>query len=357
MVVVAVVAIMFMMIGYGRSMSVRTASIRYTITDLGDLPGGLDHSHATAINNVGMVVGYSGSHAGTRAFIWQVETGMVDLGVLDGMEFSRADGINDLGQVVGESFGPYVGHASLWQSSKRIVDLGALPQFSGNSHAWDINNAGQVVGQSSTESGKRAFVWQDGQGLIDLGTAENGSETTVAKSINNLGEVAGVSTLSTHHPFGWNRAIVWNLGDKLDSRQAVLDGVTGGAASAINDSGQVVGTMTSHRGESVAFLWSNDAGVQELGHLSNFFSNNSSEALGINSNGQIVGWSSLKGGVGAFIWDRKNGLRNLSDLIDPELGWTLRSANDINDDGYIIGYGHNGNTKHGFLLSPIRVAN
>ncbi|MCW5761415.1 MAG: hypothetical protein KIS90_16715, partial [Phenylobacterium sp.] len=47
-----------------------TAAVQYILTDLGDLPGGNDHSVAYGINNAGQVVGYSYAATGYRAFLW-----------------------------------------------------------------------------------------------------------------------------------------------------------------------------------------------------------------------------------------------------------------------------------------------
>ena len=47
-------------------------------------------------------------------------------------------------------------------------------------------------------------------------------------------------------------------------------------------------------------------------------------------------------------------MTNLNSLISPTSGWTLEQANDINDNGQIVGYGigPDGNTD-GFLLDPV----
>ena len=56
-------------------------------------------------NDRGQVVGLSDSAAGCcHAFLWTVDSGMVDLGTLPGGSFSTASAINDRGQVVGVSY-------------------------------------------------------------------------------------------------------------------------------------------------------------------------------------------------------------------------------------------------------------
>lgn len=58
-----------------------TASAQWSITDLGDLPGGSNSSRAEDINNAGQVVGFSSAAAAGRAFMWQngVMTNLGDL--------------------------------------------------------------------------------------------------------------------------------------------------------------------------------------------------------------------------------------------------------------------------------------
>src|SRR5262245_5903242 len=99
----------------------QTSGPRYTVTDLGDLGGGL--AVAYDVNESGQVVGYSltVSPAQFPAFprlpvpAYGLGAGMHDLGTLDGT-FSEALGINASGQVVGRATlaGDTASHAALW---------------------------------------------------------------------------------------------------------------------------------------------------------------------------------------------------------------------------------------------------
>ena len=78
-----------------------------------------------------------------------------------------------------------------------------------------------------------------------------------------------------------------------------------------------------------------------------------SQASGINDLGQVVGSAQTSGSqYHAFIW--QNGMMtDLNTLIDPNSGWVLQGASDINDNGQIVGIGlHNGQLR-GFLLTPV----
>jgi hypothetical protein len=57
----------------------------------------------------------------------------------------------------------------------------------------------------------------------------------------------------------------------------------------------------------------------------------------------------------AFIWDKSRGFRDLNTGIASDSGWTLESANSINDHGEIVGRGdYKGQDDTGFLLIPER---
>src|SRR3954470_13717688 len=84
------------------------AAPRYRITDLGDLPGGVDNSFGSDVNAFGQVTG-SSAVGEAHAFLWTptVRNGtsgsMIDLGTLQGVTQSIGNAINDYGQVVGHS--------------------------------------------------------------------------------------------------------------------------------------------------------------------------------------------------------------------------------------------------------------
>src|SRR5947209_2092318 len=88
---------------------------RYTVTDLGTLPGDSE-SEARGISNVGQIVGTSSGQSGSRAFLWNTSTGMQSLGTLDGDADSQAFAVNDSGQVVGASRGREAMRAFVWSN-------------------------------------------------------------------------------------------------------------------------------------------------------------------------------------------------------------------------------------------------
>jgi probable HAF family extracellular repeat protein len=95
-----------------------------------------------------------------------------------------------------------------------------------------------------------------------------------------------------------------------------------------------------------AFIWSSSTGMQDLGTLGG----NSSQAFGINDNGQVVGVSTLADGVTshAFLWAEDTGT---VDLGTP--GGSSSTAAAINSAGEITGWGEDvGEHQVPFYWSP-----
>jgi probable HAF family extracellular repeat protein len=122
--------------------------------------------------------------------------------------------------------------------------------------------------------------------LTDLGL------DTFATGVNNLGQVAGYTSDANFNPL---QAFLWDSGTFTDL------GTLGGATSqalGINDAGQVVGFSEINPANHVehAFLWDSTNGMQDLGTFGDFSSvataiNNAGQVVGYVTNGQAVLWS------------------------------------------------------------------
>jgi probable HAF family extracellular repeat protein len=260
-----------------------------SMIDLGTLPGG-NPVTATDISSAGQVVGYSASDredgTGGLAFIWSKGV-MTVLGTL-GAAGASADAISSSGRLVGTILTAAGEYHAFIRDKGIVTDLGTL---GGNfSQAFDINASGQVVGSSVTpEGGSHAFLWENGV-MTDLATLGGPSGTaTQALAINSKGQVVGTAG---------QRAFLWQHGVTTDL------GTQGGGfpvAKDINDAGQVVGWATVEQGQH-AFLWS-DGVMIDLGTLPG---GSYSRALGINSAGEIVGFSqTATHEQHATLWTRK----------------------------------------------------
>jgi probable HAF family extracellular repeat protein len=116
--------------------------------------------------------------------------------------------------------------------------------------------------------------------------------------------------------------------------------------SAINDDDDVVG-MWAYGGYAgyTGFLYR--AGV--MGPLADGYT----EPLDVNDAGVVVGYAHFGNAGHAFIWDATNGLQDLNELIDPDLGLTLQVVQGINDIGQMTGHGYRADfTPIAFVLTP-----
>ena len=130
--------------------------------DLGTLGG--TYGRADAINDAGEVVGTATNQndALFRAFLWKEDTGMIDLGTVDGDGCSSAYAINSKGQVVGESLACdfSVEHAFLWENGQ-IIDLNRfVPSGSGVqlTEPSSISDRGEIATNGFLNGNLHAFV-------------------------------------------------------------------------------------------------------------------------------------------------------------------------------------------------------
>jgi len=215
------------------------------------------YSQANAINDSGVVAGYAFSLTGaTRAFRWTSSTGMRGLDALPRGLNNSATAINNVGQIVGysSSGGQQTNwHACWWPNANGVIatDLSTLPGYM-FSRALGINVHGAVVGDSSNSGTVHAFLWTATAGMKDLGLLSKSLRTT-ATAINNSGEVVGTAYDSNGNPF---HAFVWTqTGGMKDLNQLIPSG-TGWTlvwATGINAQGRIAGFGMLH-GQSHGFL-------------------------------------------------------------------------------------------------------
>jgi probable HAF family extracellular repeat protein len=235
--------------------------------DLGTLPGGTD-AQAVLINEAGQVAGWSytssapsavcaaeGFPLTTGSFLWDRESGMVNLGTLGG-SCTLAGNLNSRGQVSGVSYitGDTYQHAFLWDD-KKIRDLG--DSFGGNMAGTSaMNDRAQVVGWA-TFPGDITFhaaLWKHVGKTTDLGTVGNDA-CSFAGEINAKTQVVGVSKF-TCDPESGTRAFLWERGSIFDLNILIPHGSTLylQSAYAINDQSEIGGQGVDGNGNQHAFL-------------------------------------------------------------------------------------------------------
>lgn len=316
----------------------------YKIELLNDPDPSVSSSEAHGLNNHGVVAGHV-SATGWRAAYWSPVPSVIPLGNVA----SVAYGVNDGGDVVGtrqaSDFLVFPGEAFLFRGG---VFHNLANVFAGQMGvATDINNAGVVALWAGDDPTAHAFTYDANSGTVtDLGVLP-GHEQSYASAINNAGRVAGISRKS---------------GTPSDSRAFLFDGTMhdlGPATNAndMNDAGQVVGgrvvsgasNWTGYRCDTA----SGSPQFVDLGTLPGFVS---SEAMGINNNGDIVGHSVSNWGSGqqirAFLYPAGGQMQDLNTLIPANSGWELTWALAINDKGQIAGTGTYNGRRYAYLLTP-----
>jgi probable HAF family extracellular repeat protein len=247
------------------------------MTPLPPLQGGYN-SYAAGVNNRGQVVGWAedGVHDPTcnnappakqflqfEAVIWGPElTEITQLSPYSGDPNSAATAINDLGQVVGISGlcsnavgGASAKHALLWEEGKP-TDLGNI-----GGKAWNtptsLNNRGEIVGFANTTGDENAalnptaFRWTKEIGKMEKLPRLGDDTTSAAYDINEKGQIVGVSNGPT-----LPRAFLYDNGMVMDLNALVVGDTPLYLllAQGINDRGEIVGTALDSTGQQVGFL-------------------------------------------------------------------------------------------------------
>ena len=351
-----------------------TAIIRYNVTDLGTLPG-YEISQAWSINNKGQIAGLvfsSDLEIPQRAVLFD-PTGAdnnIDLGTLGG-ENSASLSINNSGQIVGCADSVNSWHATIFDSTGSGNNT---PLCLNESAAWGNNDNGQIVGyvavhpNDNPSSLDLAVVYNlDGEpNTIPLGML-SGYDSSKALSISDTGSTVGVAYNANREDYYDMRAVLFDpTGDGNNIDLGSLPGYDSSAALSINDNSQIVGRANLHdmvlfesyAPRAVLFDPTGAGNNIDLGTLPGY---DSAEAISINNKGQIVGRAFTHEGCcswcpTAVLFDPTGGGNNidLNELIDPALGCGFNTAICINDNGWIVAWGGNAsNPSMSFLLTPI----
>jgi probable HAF family extracellular repeat protein len=335
------------------------------ITDLQLLPGGVN-GQTDYISDSGLVAGWSENGLTdasglpvARAVLWTQDREIIDLGAVPGGTESLATAVNNHGLVVGfsnndipDAFSmaglPTQTRAFLWQNGV-IADLGTLG--GPDALASLVNEQGQIAGTSYTNSTPNQttgfptldpFFWENGK-MVDIGSL--GGTLGFVNWMNNRGQVVGSSTVAGDQN---DRPYLWDKEKGLQDLGLFPGGVHGNA-DWINDAGEIVGGSDSSNGFH-AFLWKKGVMI-DLGNLAG---DCASQATSINSQGQIVGNGSVDctNEAHAILFENGGTPTDLNTLVPPGSGATVLNAFNINDRGEIAGFGvlTNGDTRAVLLI-------
>jgi probable HAF family extracellular repeat protein len=178
-------------------------------------------SVANAINADGTIAVVSGRPSGYSAYSWS--NGSFTELPSDGSSASPV-AINDSGVIVGytlDATGRF--SAARWEAGYRI-DLGTLPGGT-ESKALGINNNGQIVGWSTTSGGDtHAVIWANGS-IYDLGAPPDAESHLEATGINDYGEICGWYVTATGDTHAFRTYVLVTDPQSPTVACAVTDGV------------------------------------------------------------------------------------------------------------------------------------
>lgn len=377
-----------MAFGQNKADKQSTNPVRYTVTDLGTLPGGTA-SYAFDLNNAGWVAGSSTltpEGVNQHAVLWYGGQ-LTDLGTLGGPN-SEADGPNaslesaiisetSLTDPFGEDFCGFGDHlqclAAVWRPYHRNPLSGMLTALlplpgGNNSQAYGINNRGQVVGFAENHTPDptcitpfqvrrfEAVIWDRSDKIHQLQPLRvEGDTVGFAFGINDNGQAVGASgkcsdtSLPPIAPAA-PHAVLWER-DGSPRNLGNLGGTVNNIASSINNQSDVVGGSSSTDGNIHAFLWTRRTGMQDLGTLPGDFLSVAPCCDTINDRREVVGFSIGDMGPRAFLW--RNGVMTDLNDIAPGSPLYLLFASAINSRGQIAGIGATSTGEiHAFLATP-----
>ncbi|WP_428940509.1 hypothetical protein [Fontivita pretiosa] len=346
---------------------------------------GTNFAGALAINASGTIVGQA-QHATIATYLpvrWDAaETAPTPLGHLG----TDANGQTTAPPLAINARGTAVGYATAWSADgttnlgSRAVrwdaggtaatplgQLGYAADGSSGASAWLINDTGIIAGvadkydASGRRVGQTAVRWDVGaNGPTELGLPGawvTGRLVSNVEAIDAAGTIVGsaVKIDDQGRDLG-TRAVFWPATTTTPIELGLLNAgsneISSAAAYGINANGTIIGTaqkdwIAGVGARGVAVRW-DPVSLQptELPSLDQtLLIGEINRASDINDSGLIVGYSYVRvpGSLHlpfqprAVCWLADGTLVNLNDLIDPDSGWLLMTADAINNNGWIAG--------------------
>jgi len=318
--------------------------------DLGTLGG--PEARAMGLNDARQVVGWANISGAVdcltegrpcrHAFLWDNGV-MTDLGFLGGDEEGVARAINESGLIVGTSereilFGFGVFHGVVWNGGapSALTTLGSDQSF-----VHDVNAGGQIAGwtQDPGTFQDRAVTWTGGA-ITNIGaTAPTSYNRGVG--LNDFGVVVG---------FGWN---LFQPNDAIlfDGSGWFMIGGSGqfqnAEAKDVNNTGSTVGLMAHPSGAWHATMWTFGQPAADLGTLPDL---DYSELYDVNDSGHAVGVAYSDTESRAIYYDGDQ-LHDLNDLVVGDFGGVLFDAQEINENGDVVGTALVGGEFRAYILT------
>lgn len=225
---------------------------------------------------------------------------------------NEAVDINDAGQILGHLYETGNARGFVRNPDGTVRFLPMPPGAVGvGPLVWGMNEGGDVVGRVNFgEARYHAFLWPAVGGYRDLGDLPGGLDLGTAVPINGRGDIAGDAMVEPDSgvPNSAGQRAVRYLSDGRIVELGVPPGMSDSGVFDMNDLGDVVG-----RGRLGAF-----------------------------------------DGLVAILWTSQGEMLDLNDYLDESSrGWTLLSANAINNFGQIVVSGRVDGRYTSALLTPV----
>ena len=312
------------------------------------------------INDDGVAVGGETTAGGDmHAIRYTDATGVQDLGALSGFGAqSYASAIASDGAIGGHA--DRADGTSLFFGHRYTARGGRTEICSSSCSVWDLNGHGQVVGllPGRDPTTWQAFIYAPDNGLRALGTL--GGARSSASAISEAGVVVGNAQLEGSAKQDLGHAFIYDAREaspRLRDMNVVFD-ARGWILEAANDVNESFIVGHGVRGD-VKRAFRIDVATGKVLDLGTIPNGRNSFAWGVDAYGDVVGWAEdATDHNNAFVYSAGlGGMKRLSDLVDPALGWQLVQANAVNAHGMIVGWGYHDGAPRGFKLAlPVCVS-
>ena len=312
------------------------------------------------INDDGVAVGGETTAGGDmHAIRYTDATGVQDLGALSGFGAqSYASAIASDGAIGGHA--DRADGTSLFFGHRYTARGGRTEICSSSCSVWDLNGHGQVVGllPGRDPTTWQAFLYAPDKGLRTLGTL--GGARSSASAISEAGVVVGNAQLEGSAKADLGHAFIYDAREanpRLRDLNVVFD-ARGWILEAANDVNESYVVGHGLRGD-VKRAFRIDVATGKVLDLGTIPNGRNSFGWGVDAYGDVVGWAEdATDHNNAFVYSAGlGGMKRLSDLVDPALGWQLVQANAVNAHGMIVGWGYHNGAPRGFKLAlPVCVA-